>query len=568
MRTPHSNAAPAHVSLRHEAAPAVCAGAPLRLPVSGARPRKTAPRTAAVLGLTLLATFGGCVVPQPPGKGRMYRLVEGRTGRGYWLYLPEDYVATGGARDDGRGWPLVMTFHGMRPWDDSGPQVREWQYEADNWGYVVCAPDLLTCDMIGIGGFPLSRVHDNLRRDEEAIVAIMDDVIERANVDPDHVLSTSWSSGGYIAHYIVNRHPERFSCITTRQSNFSSEIMSSEQAALYRDMPIAIIYTQNDFGICRTESTEAIAWYREHGFRNVRGGVVMDFGHERTPQYAAAFFAEQCGARPKRPPVSLARIRMEYVPEEEVTRVAAALPIDSTSSLDWLAPQATSPPAATDGHRQAVRPAERPALADSTRPPAAQPAAQPTRPAPRSTATTSPEPRSPRVDYIFARPPQPRPANPPSQAPSTVTEPLRSATPPARNATPKPPTQHERQRAARAPAVPPTAARTRGLLGDLLPPPRRRVGLSHVPRVSLRVLPPVGQEPMPIQFQAWPDGSVPSDAEILWTDNGRPIARGLTGSYTLTTPGDHRIEVLIKHNGDVIRRGATVVTVLPRLPGD
>ncbi len=170
---------------------------------------------------TLLA---GCAVPQPAGKGVTMHRTEPVTGRGYWLYLPEDYVANQGRRADGKKWPLVMTFHGMKPWDSANPQVREWQEEADRYGYVVCAPELTVCDMMK--EFPVKTQGRDLLGDEEAILAIMDDIYHKTEADPEQVLSTSWSSGGFVAHYIVNRHPGRFSCLSTRQSNFEESIMT------------------------------------------------------------------------------------------------------------------------------------------------------------------------------------------------------------------------------------------------------------------------------------------------------------------------------------------------------
>ena len=46
-----------------------------------------------------------------------------------------------------------------------------------------------------------------------SLIAIMNEVYAIADVDPNNVLATSWSYGGYIAHYMANRYPERFSCI-------------------------------------------------------------------------------------------------------------------------------------------------------------------------------------------------------------------------------------------------------------------------------------------------------------------------------------------------------------------
>ncbi len=82
----------------------------------------------------------GCAVPQAPGKGLCKRMVEPSTHTGYWLYLPEDYVKNQGQNPSGERWPLVVTFHGLRPYDDANPQIREWQQEADRYNFIVIAP--------------------------------------------------------------------------------------------------------------------------------------------------------------------------------------------------------------------------------------------------------------------------------------------------------------------------------------------------------------------------------------------------------------------------------------------
>ena len=40
--------------------------------------------------------------------------------------------------------------HGLRPYDDANPQIREWQQEADRYNFIVVAPELRTCDTLVI----------------------------------------------------------------------------------------------------------------------------------------------------------------------------------------------------------------------------------------------------------------------------------------------------------------------------------------------------------------------------------------------------------------------------------
>ncbi|MCC6418156.1 MAG: prolyl oligopeptidase family serine peptidase [Gemmataceae bacterium] len=293
----------------------------------------------------ILMFSSGCMVPQAPGQGKMLHRVEARTNAGYWLYLPEDYVRNLGRRPDRQRWPLVVTFHGMRPWDDAQPQIREWQQEADRYNFIVISPDLRTCD--SLMQYPLRD--PNLwyvKKDEEGTLAIMDEVCRNTNADPTRVLATSWSSGGYLAHFMVNRHPERFSCLAVRQSNFSADLLNPNQVPRYRHMRIAIFFGENDFAPCRNESIEAVEWYRQYRF-NVQAKYVTGLGHERTPQTAAAFFAATHGSTPKTPP-NLGNLVMKDIPPEELSKYAASpgmrrAPAPSNTVNDISTPRRPAP---------------------------------------------------------------------------------------------------------------------------------------------------------------------------------------------------------------------------------
>jgi len=256
-------------------------------------------------GLTLaaagVALTAGCVVPQPRGEGLYRHVQEPTTKAWYHLYLPVDYVRNNGVRKEGpsRRWPLVLTLHGMKPYDNARPQEREWEKEADIYGYIVCAPELKTSD--SFMEYPLTREHNYVLQDRRNVIAIMDHIMATTRADSHAVLATSWSCGGYLAHYFVNRYPERFSCLATRLSNFSPELMDESKVREYRDMPVAIFIGDGDFPACKSESEKAVAWYKAHRFTHVHAKMIDDMGHKRIPQTAAAFFAEQLKIKPLRP---------------------------------------------------------------------------------------------------------------------------------------------------------------------------------------------------------------------------------------------------------------------------
>ena len=254
---------------------------------------------ALVASAFLCATQGGCVVPQPPGKGTVSHQTEKTSHADYWLYLPADYGKASASRSEGPRWPVVMTFHGTKPFDNSNSQIREWQQEADRYGFIVIAPDLRTCDVFM--QFPLRDPSlPYIRHDEKATLAIMDKVFSETAADPARVLCTGWSTGGYMAHFMANRHPERFSCLAVRESPFSESLLDPDQVPKYRNMKVAIFFGENDFPVCRTGSNAAIEWYRSHGF-SVESQYVVGAGHERIPQTVADFYASTIGLTPKTP---------------------------------------------------------------------------------------------------------------------------------------------------------------------------------------------------------------------------------------------------------------------------
>src|SRR5262249_22188288 len=242
----------------------------------------------------------GCVVPQPRGSGQLTREVEPTTKRGYWRYLPKDYVKADDAGRHARRWPLVVTFHGMKPFDNALPQAEEWEAEADRYGYIVIAPELRAPDVLA--QFPVQTVHPAFKSDETATLAVLDHVFATTAADPTNVLSTSWSSGGYMAHYMLNRHPDRFTCLAARQSNFSSSVLDPEMTSRSQDHPVLIVNTENDFAICVDESHKARGWYTPHGYQNLAWIVITSLGHERPPDLAADFFGHVSGVEPISPP--------------------------------------------------------------------------------------------------------------------------------------------------------------------------------------------------------------------------------------------------------------------------
>ncbi len=244
-------------------------------------------RIGILLLIMIACVLSGCAVPQPPGDGTRFLLRAKNDSRYYYLYLPSGYTPT-------KPWPMVVTLHGMKPFDSADAQSREWQQAADKYGLVILAPDLLNSDLFM--QYPLRSINKSVERDERDTIEIIKYIRSRCHIDSKRIFATSWSSGGYLLHYIVNHNPDLFAGLCARGSCFCEDILNPENARKMsaRNFPVMIYWGQNDLVGIRRESKRAVNWYRKLGFK-VRQDVVPGMGHERFPQEAAAFFAKHTG---------------------------------------------------------------------------------------------------------------------------------------------------------------------------------------------------------------------------------------------------------------------------------
>ncbi len=459
----------------------------------------------------------GCAVGQRPGRGWCERLQEGTTGAEYWLYLPAGYGEVEGMGKPERKYPLVMTFHGMKPFDTARSQIREWQQEADRYGFVVCAPLLTVADVSG--PLPLSRRnHPSLRRDEKAIIAIMNELYRIVDVDPNRVLSTSWSYGGYVAHYMANAYPERFSCIAVRQSNFNENLLDPATVPRYRDRKVAIYYTENDFAICKRESRQAAAWYARHGF-DLTYGVFEKKGHERTPGVAAEFFARTCGVEAKTAPVELARMQIKSEQVYGQPGGAARATIERTEAR------------ATGRRRDSVTSDVSGGL--STAPPR------------RGRPGEAVEVASARSPFLRV---EGSPTAGGGERGGGAIVPQRDI---PSGMTGRGVTLRSR------PALPEAADGSKaGVLGRLMS--------ATAGPVRIRLSATIGVAPLLVTYSAVMPKKIREDAHLLWTDNGVPVSNGLHGQRVFSVPGDHALEVLVTANDGTEYRASRTITVIGR----
>lgn len=240
----------------------------------------------------MILFLAGCPVHQKPGTGTQFTLAEPQTNGKYYLYLPAGY-------DTSKTYPLVVTIHGLPPFDTADMQIREWQSTADKYGLIVIAPILGGSNQLMLKSNMISA---GVKRDERIVINAMNHVLSHTAADPDRVLITAWSSGGLLMHYLANQRPDRFTALCSRGCWFRADILDEDSARRMaeRNFPLMIFYGQGDSLNVKLDSNSAIKWYESMGF-NVESSVILQsmwfvrtvfggLGHDRRPGVAAEFF--------------------------------------------------------------------------------------------------------------------------------------------------------------------------------------------------------------------------------------------------------------------------------------
>lgn len=528
-----------------------------------------------------LAPLSGCLVSQPHGKGELNSIRDPNSKREYWLYLPPQYVKTDPLARKQRRWPLVVTFHGMKPFDHASWQAHEWEAEADRYGMIVCAPVLRAADVMS--EFPLKRLHPAMKQDEEASLSIMRHVFATTEADPGNVLATGFSSGGYMAHYMLNRHPENFTCLAVRQANFSAGVLDGSMVPRSQRTPIMVIYTEKDMGICKEESQAAVQWYERFGYSNIGWVKLKNLGHVRTPDLAADFFGRVAGVTAARPP-SVMRQRhalagnargLQFmaggIAPQQQPQVAAAVPLaipaSDVTAVRNAPPPTQAPPQLASARRpvrdyESVRGAgfeERrrpsPNAADDERLPSTRRESRNARQASRtpqgpSDARLRSAARSEESDRERERRERKARERVFGEWPlDESTRPI-TASSDARGAGP------QRQ----------TPPRTAG--AALKGADQTRYASDSAQPVAIRVSSAIGIEPLSLGYWADCPRDWQRSADFVWTLDGKPIGSGINGQKTLADAGDHTLGLTVTLRDGQQFRSARRIRVLPPAPSN
>jgi len=221
---------------------------------------------------------------------------EQSTGAKYYKYIPSHY-------DPNKKYPLVISLHGTWPWDVAWHQINEWKMLGEKKGFIVAAPRLNVHSTQGILPKISSLMFKDLKKDDEIILAVREEMCRLYNIDKKQILLSGFSSGGYPMYCTGIKHPGLFKAMAARSCNSDDRIFRELEKNLKKTthrIPIVIIIGKDESAL-QDDAWRAFRWLRTHGWdshncikKNTRGG------HLRRPERAYALgimLAKQYGSR-------------------------------------------------------------------------------------------------------------------------------------------------------------------------------------------------------------------------------------------------------------------------------
>ncbi len=186
----------------------------------------------------------------------MLRVIAKTVQSNYLIYLPEGY------QDMDEKWPLLLFLHG------SGERGTDLDSVAA-WGPPRMIADGHT--------FPFIVVSPQCPPDqwwsEDVLVAMLDDLVERYQVDEDRIYVTGLSMGGYGTWNLAAAVPDRLAAIVPICGGGSPDL-----ASRIKDIPTWAFHGAKDEAVLLSESTKMVNALYSVG-SNVHFTVYPEAGH-------------------------------------------------------------------------------------------------------------------------------------------------------------------------------------------------------------------------------------------------------------------------------------------------
>ena len=192
----------------------------------------------------------------------------------YLLFLPDGYEKTAGKK-----WPLMLFLHGAgergtnlsRVAVHGPPKIVQ---DRKDFPFILVSPQC-----------PAGKTWSN-----EALLGLLDEVIERENVDRSRVYLTGLSMGGYGTWSLAIQRPDRFAAIAPicgGGNTLGILLPEPDKQARLRQLPIWAFHGAKDMVVPLVESERMVNAFKRRGNEKVKLTVYPEAGHDSwTETYA------------------------------------------------------------------------------------------------------------------------------------------------------------------------------------------------------------------------------------------------------------------------------------------
>ena len=186
---------------------------------------------------------------------------------GYLLQLPKEYAAQSGKR-----WPLMLFLHGAGERGTNlslvakhGPPKLVAQ--GTNFPFIVVSPQCLA----------------GQHWDNDALLALLDDVIARHRVDTNRIYLTGLSMGGFGSWSLAARYPERFAAVAPicgGGERIDVMLAGRSKAEALKTLGVWAFHGAKDPTVPLEESQKMVAAFKKAGCQEVELSVYPEAGHD------------------------------------------------------------------------------------------------------------------------------------------------------------------------------------------------------------------------------------------------------------------------------------------------
>ncbi|MBM3839882.1 MAG: phospholipase [Verrucomicrobia bacterium] len=185
----------------------------------------------------------------------------------YLLFLPNDYEIKGAKR-----WPLMLFLHGAGERGTNLSKVTlhgppKLVKEKRDFPFILVSP----------------QCPSNQRWDNDALLALLDEVVKEHSVDPKRIYLTGLSMGGYGTWSLGVSHPDRFAAIAPICGGgeiIDVLLASRSKAPALRSLGVWAFHGGKDGTVKVSESERMVNALKSAGGKEVELTIYPEAGHD------------------------------------------------------------------------------------------------------------------------------------------------------------------------------------------------------------------------------------------------------------------------------------------------